>query len=290
MNMRQRSMEKRTISFWILIFCVCVLNGCSFVRYLVIKGKMESGQNMSIRIVNSEYSKDTVISIFDNEFELKESVKDGQLTVVMYNEDKPIKKLIARTLKESDKIEIQLFDEEKKETDEIELTKQNLNDDFEWTIDMDYYNVERDGCDENEWIYRTYKYAEYGEIQYPEEMDLMVVKSIISLFENGEERPIAFLGAGKCDRLFSKRNNRYAKNEYGAEFYRKDAKNICRMRHSGYGCDTMDVVVADFGNSADKWIVDKWWRVYEIGDAKQLGTDYKIHTITRKNGDWIIVK
>lgn len=62
------------------------------------------------------------------------------------------------------------------------------------------------------------------------------------------------------------------------------------MRHSGYGCDTMDVVVADFGNSADKWIVDKWWRVYEIGDAKQLGTDYKIHTITRKNGDWIIVK
>ncbi|SHL87459.1 MULTISPECIES: hypothetical protein [unclassified Fibrobacter] len=283
-------MVKRVTNFGVpIVLFLCSFYGCSFERYLIIKGTFDARSNITVKIENSGSSKDTLISFSNKEIQLKESIKVGRLTIELLDGDKSLRTLIARPLGGWHNIEIQLFDEEGDKFDEITLTDKNLNDDFEWFFDINSYNLDNKECDEKEWELRTYKFVSYGEILYPEGMDLTDIKLISKLIWKKDEHPIAFLGAGRCDKLFSKKNNKYAKNEYGAEFYRRNAKNVCRMKHTGHGCDTMDVIV-DFNDFGKMDIVDRWGRIYKTENMKTLKSQYKIYKITRKNGDWHIVE
>lgn len=287
MNMRQKNMKERVTKSGLLIILFSLFfYGCSFNRYLVVKGEIGAGSNISVKIVNSEYPKDTLISFSNKKFELKESVKVGQLTIELYDGNRLLNTLIARPFNRWNNLEIQLFNEHHDMLDEITLTNENLNDEFEWFFYINSYNLDDKECNEKEWKLRTYKYVNYGEVLYPEGMNLTDVKMISKLIWRKDEHPIAFLGAGKCDKHFSRKNNKYAKNEYGAEFYRRNAKNVCKMKHTGLGCDTMDVVV-DFNDSGKMNIVDRWGRIYKTENIK---SQYKIYKITRKNGDWHIVE
>lgn len=133
MNMRQKNMKERVTKSGLLIILFSLFfYGCSFNRYLVVKGEIGAGSNISVKIVNSEYPKDTLISFSNKKFELKESVKVGQLTIELYDGNRLLNTLIARPFNRWNNLEIQLFNEHHDMLDEFTLTNENLNDEFEW--------------------------------------------------------------------------------------------------------------------------------------------------------------
>lgn len=279
-------MLKMHISFFLIL--ALLFSGCSLTRIFVIQGTLntEKTDNMSVRIRNSLDGVDTTFSLESNKYRFEEHVIGGLLIVDWFVNDSLVQTLSARNLLKKNSLYVQLKNVKTNSSEEYNVSFDNQKN-FTLHFDLDELgNSANLACSERSFLYE-YKYATYGEIHYPDQMLISDVKMIDEFLRDSVYRPIAIMGGGTCDKELSRQRNKYAKNAYGAEFYRRDAKNECISKNPDHGCDTLSVVSVKFGKG--ERVVEKWTSVYNPMYSN-VNEKYKVHKIVREKLGWKIVE